>query len=136
QLRTEIATVERQRGDLGAAEGRGESSADRLGADLQKIRAWYGRTGLVGAGVTITIQGPIGSDGVQDLLNELRNAGAEGIAIGDRRFVPALVVVGGPGSLVVAGQPLGTVFEIRAVGSPPVLTGTLTRAGGVIAQLP
>jgi len=29
----------------------------------------------------------------------------------------------------------GDAFEIRAVGSPQILTGTLTRTGGVIAQI-
>ena len=32
-------------------------------------------------------------------------------------------------------QPLGDAFEIRAIGSPQILTGTLTRTGGVIAQV-
>ena len=30
---------------------------------------------------------------------------------------------------------IGDAFEIRAIGSPQILTGTLTRTGGVIAQV-
>jgi uncharacterized protein YlxW (UPF0749 family) len=44
-------------------------------------------------------------------------------------------VYGGPGALSVENTPLLDGFEIRAIGSPQILTGTLTRAGGVIAQL-
>ena len=135
QLRDEIATLQRQQADLAATKNRGESAVEQLDADLAKIRAWAGVTGLTGPGVTITISGPIGADGVDDLLNELRNAGAEGISIGGTRVVAGLVVSGEPTRLTVAGQGLGAAFEIRAIGSPQILTGTLNRAGGVIAQL-
>ena len=135
QLRNEIATLERQQSDLATAKNRGESAVEQLQADLARIRAWAGLTGLVGPGVTISVRGPIGADGVQDLVNELRNAGAEGIAIAGIRLVPGVVVEGGPGRVAIGEVGLGDAFEIRAVGSPQILTGTLTRAGGVIAQL-
>ena len=135
QLRNEVATLERQQADLSTSQLRGESAAEQLNSDLARIRAWSGITGLSGPGITISVRGAIGADGAQDLLNELRNAGAEGIAIDGMRIVPGVVVGGTPARLTVAGQPLGDVFEIRAIGSPQILTGTLTRAGGVIALL-
>jgi len=135
QLRNEIATLERQQSDLATAHDRGESAVEQLQADLARIRAWSGLTGLVGPGITISVRGPIGADGVQDLVNELRNAGAEGIAIAGIRLVPGVVVAGGPGSVAIGEVGLGDAFEIRAVGSSEILTGTLTRAGGVIALL-
>ena len=135
QLRTEISTLERQQSDLQAAKDRGESAVEQLQADLARIRAWAGITGLIGPGITISVRGPIGADGVQDLVNELRNAGAEGIAVAGVRLVPGVVVQGGPGRLAIGDQALGDAVEIRAVGSPEILTGTLTRAGGVIALL-
>ena len=135
QLRTEVAALKSQQSDLAAAKDRGESALEQLQSDLAKIQAWSGETGLTGPGVTITVSGPIGADGVDDLLNELRNAGAEGISIAGVRVVAGVVVSGGPSRLTVAGQGLGAAFEIRAVGSPQILTGTLNRSGGVIAQL-
>ncbi len=135
QLRTQVATLQQQRTDLATAQDRGQSAVDQLEADLAQIRAWSGLTGLAGSGVTITVQGPIGADGVDDLVNELRNAGAEGIAIDGVRLVPGVLVDGQPGSLTVAGTSLGGIFQILAIGSSQILTGTLTRAGGVVAQL-
>jgi uncharacterized protein YlxW (UPF0749 family) len=135
QLRTEVATLQRQQADLASSKDRGQSAVDQLRSDLDRIRAWAGLTGLSGSGVTITVHGPIGADGVGDLVNELRNAGAEGISIAGMRLVPGVVVTGNPGSLTVAGSALGDGFEILAIGSPQILTGTLTRAGGVVAQL-
>ena len=69
------------------------------------------------------------------LINELRNAGAEAIAVGDTRVVTGLVVTGPAGQAIVAGQLLGTHFTVAAIGAPDKLTGSLTRSGGVIAQL-
>lgn len=135
QLRAEVASLQRQQSDLATSQNRGQTAADQLRSDLGRIRAWAGLTGLTGSGVTITVHGPIGADGVEDLVNELRNAGAEGISIAGIRLVPGVVVSGGPGTLTVGGAALGDGFEILAIGSPQILTGTLTRAGGVVAQL-
>jgi uncharacterized protein YlxW (UPF0749 family) len=44
-------------------------------------------------------------------------------------------VAGAPGGLSVENHAIGDSFEIRAIGSPQILTGTLTRTGGVIAQI-
>lgn len=135
QLRAQISTLQREQGDLSASSSRGESAAEQLESDLSTIRAWSGLTGLSGPGVSVTVHGPIGADGVDDLLNELRNSGAEGIQVAGVRLVTGVEVSGQVGALTVGTQALGAAFEIDAVGSPQIITGTLTRAGGVIAQL-
>jgi uncharacterized protein YlxW (UPF0749 family) len=88
-----------------------------------------------GPGVVITIRGPIDRVGVEDLVNELRNAGAEAIAVSDARMVPGVIISGGPGRLAAGDTPLEDPFEIVAIGPPDKLTGSLTRSGGIIAQL-
>jgi uncharacterized protein YlxW (UPF0749 family) len=135
QLRTEIADLSRQEAQLAAANAGGVTTVERLRTDLRGIRAWAGVGGVTGQGVSVTVRGPIGGDGIEDLLNELRNAGAEAIAVGGVRVVPGIVVAGAPGALSVENEPLAATFEVRAIGSPEILTGTLTRAGGVIAQI-
>jgi len=134
-LRSEVAGLERTVATLTDAHDRGVSALDQLRSDLAALEAWAGLTPVVGPGVSIRVTGPIGGEGVEDLLNELRNAGAEAIAVEDVRIVPGSVVYGAPGALSVENTPLLDGFEIRAIGSPQILTGTLTRAGGVIAQL-
>lgn len=135
QLRTEIGALQRQEAHLVDTKERGETTVDELTTDLERIRAWSGITPVAGQGIVITIQGPIGGDGVEDLLNELRNAGAEAIAVAGVRVVGGVVVAGTPGELSVENESIGDAFEIRAIGSPQILTGTLTRTGGVIAQV-
>lgn len=135
QLGTEVASLQGQAAQLVAAKDRGETTTDQLAADLARIRAWAGLTPVTGQGIAIVVHGPIGGDGVEDLVNELRNAGAEAVAVDGVRIVPGVVVAGAPGSLSVENHGIGDSFEIHAIGSGQILTGTLSRAGGVIAQL-
>ncbi len=135
QLRGEIATLEGELADLQAAQARGQTSVDQLRDDLARIRGWAGLLAVSGPGVTVRIEGPIHAGAVEDILNELRNAGAEAISIDGVRIVPGVVVSGDPGDLEVDGRPALGVIEIDAIGDPGALGGTLTRAGGLVAQL-
>jgi uncharacterized protein YlxW (UPF0749 family) len=49
--------------------------------------------------------------------------------------VTGVVVSGAAGQAEVDGVALGDTFEVMAIGAPEKLTGSLTRSGGVIAQL-
>ena len=133
RLRDELGDLGRQEQKLTAARDRGQTTVGDLTADLARLRAWAGVTPVNGQGIAILVSGPIGGDGVEELLNELRNAGAEAIAVDGVRIVTGTVVAGAPGALSVENAAIGDTFEIRAIGSPQVLTGTLTRTGGVIA---
>lgn len=140
QLRAEVANLQAEAADLEAASARGETSVGQLESDLARVRGWAGMDPLEGSGVRITIAGAIDGAAIEDVLNELGNAGAEGIAIGGIRVVAGTVVTGPAGQLSVGtaayGQTtLSVPFEIDAVGDSQVLTGSLTRAGGIVAQL-
>ena len=134
-LRTEAASLDRELATLVQNRSRGDVSVDEISADLERVRAYAGLDPVAGPGVTISIDGPIDGPGVEELINELRNAGAEAIAIGTVRVVTGVVVTGGPGAAAIDGVPLKDGFEIAAIGAPDKLTGSLTRSGGVIAQL-
>ena len=66
-------------------------------ADLAGSAPTPASTRSTGPGVTISVSGPIDGAGVEDLINELRTAGAEAIAAGGVRLVPGVVVVGDAG---------------------------------------
>lgn len=135
ELRGEVATLEHQLATLADARARGQSAAGQLREDLDRIQAWAGLRAVTGSGISVRVSGDIDGQGVEDFLNELHNAGAEAIAIDGVRIVPGSVVAGPSGALSVENSALGASFEIRAIGSPQILTGSLTRAGGIIAQL-
>ena len=134
-IRGEIGTLERELATLTTNTQRGEVSVDELRADLRRVRLYAGIDPATGPGVVITIRGPVDGSGVEDLVNELRNAGAEAMAVESVRLVPGVVTMGPAGAVTVDGVPLGDPFDLSAIGAPDKLTGSLTRSGGIIAQL-
>jgi uncharacterized protein YlxW (UPF0749 family) len=135
QLRREGSTLERELATLEQNRSRGDVSVDEIAADLERVRAYAGLDPVAGPGVTISITGPIDGAGVEELINELRNAGAEAIATDGIRVVTGVVVTGARGEARIENTALGDGFELEAIGAPDKLTGSLTRSGGVIAQL-
>ena len=59
QVRSEIATIERQLEALEAGGARGLSSVHELRSTLARIRAWGGLDAVRGRGVTVVIRGAI-----------------------------------------------------------------------------
>ena len=135
RLRSEIAGLERQLETLELGGSRGTASIAEIRSDLERIRVWAGLDPVAGDGILITVRGPIGAPDLEDVINELRNAGAEAIAIDDVRVVTGTVIGGTPGALSVDDTPLADPFTIRAIGVQESMTGSLTRAGGIVAQL-
>jgi uncharacterized protein YlxW (UPF0749 family) len=135
ELRTEIANLEAQLSEITSAQAQGSTVVDQIRGDLDRIKGWAGLLPVTGPGVTISVDGPISGPAVEDLVNELHNAGAEAIAVDGIRIVPGSVVSGPPRELAVDDQALGDPFEITVIGSKEALTGSLTRTGGIIAQL-
>jgi uncharacterized protein YlxW (UPF0749 family) len=135
RLRAEVSALQGQLAELRADRSNGDTSVDQLESELGRIRAWTGLDPIAGRGVRITVSGQIDAAAVDDLLNELRNAGAEAIAIEDIRVVARTSVSGVPGSLDADGFLLRDPFTIEAIGRPETIVGSLTRVGGIIAQL-
>jgi uncharacterized protein YlxW (UPF0749 family) len=135
QLRTEIATLERELAVLNRNTERGDASLTELRADLKRVRLYAGIDPATGPGVSVVVHGPIDGSGLEDLVNELRNAGAEAMAIDDVRLVPGVVAVGPSGAAMLDGVRLEDPFTVWVIGAPDKLTGSLTRSGGIIAQL-
>ena len=134
QLRGEVADLGRQLDSIVAAQARGDTSAGQLRADLVRIRIWSGVDAAEGQGVRVVLRGPVTAKVLADLLNELRNAGAEAIAVGGVRVVPATIAGGAPGAVSVEDTLLEDPLEVVAIGNAATMTGTLTRAGGLVAQ--
>jgi len=135
RLRAEITTLQDQLARLQTDRSNGATSVDQIESELGRIRAWAGLDPIAGRGVEIMISGDINAAAVDDLLNELRNAGAEAISIEDIRVIAMTSVGGVPGSLDVEGFLIRDPFTVRAIGRPETLVGSLTRVGGIIAQL-
>jgi uncharacterized protein YlxW (UPF0749 family) len=135
QLAGEVTSLESQLGQLQAARSQGQSAVGGLQRDLDRTRRWAGLDAVAGRGVVVQCTGPIGADAVNDLLNDLKLAGGEALAIEDTRVVAGTVVAGPPGRLSVENASLGTSFRVYAIGNPVNLTAALTRIGGIIGRI-
>jgi uncharacterized protein YlxW (UPF0749 family) len=135
ERRQEIAALERDLATLAANQDRGIVSLGQVRDELSSIRAYAGLEAVVGPGVTVSVAGPIDGPTLEDLINELRGAGAEAIAIDGIRIVAGSAVTGGPGEVEVEDSRLDDPFEVSAIGGAETLTGSLTRSGGIVAQV-
>ena len=68
------------------------------------------------------------------IVNELKNAGAEAIAINNQRVIFTTPIVCGGNIITINGERIGSPFEIKAIGSPEALAN-LSRPGGYLNAL-
>jgi uncharacterized protein YlxW (UPF0749 family) len=101
--------------------------------DLLRISAFGGLEAVEGQGIRILAEGSFDPIAVNDLIHELRNAGAEAIAIDDIRITDRSVAVLGTSSIEVDGVPIGPTFEVLAIGSPDGLQAAIERPGGILS---
>lgn len=135
QLRGEVADIQRQLDAIAAANARGETSVGQLRADLERVRIWSGQDPAAGPGIRVLLFGGVPAEAISELVNELRNAGAEAIEVGGVRVVAGTIAAGPVGALSIENTALGPRIEVLAIGNPAALTGGLTRPGGLVAQL-
>ena len=135
QLRQSIADQRALLAEYQATGVQGASALDVSREELRRVRAFGGLTGVEGQGVVMHITGALDAIAVNDLINELRNAGAEAIALDSTRVTSSSVVVQGPTALEMDGSALDHTFTITAVGDPDGLLAALERPGGIVTQL-
>ena len=135
ELRASLADAREQLREYRVAEAQGQSAVDVSTEDLRRIVAFGGQGAVEGQGIVVDVNGDLDTVAVNDLLNELRNAGAEAIAVDQIRITARSVCVLATDSLAIDGTNVGRAFTIRAVGDPEGLLAALQRPGGIISQL-
>ena len=126
ELNTQIRDYER-------ASVEGQSDIDISEEALLGIDAFGGLVGVEGQGIRIMAEGSFDPIAVNDLIHELRNAGAEAIAVDDIRITAQSVAVLGTSAIEIDGVPIGPSFEISAIGSPDGLKAAIERPGGILS---
>lgn len=135
ELRIGLADIREQLREYRVLGSQGESAIEVSREDLRRITAFAGLAAVEGQGIVMTVEGDLDAIALNDLVNELRNAGAEAIAVDDVRLTARSVAIQGPSSLQVDGADIGRRFVLRAVGSPEGLLSAVERPGGIISQL-
>jgi len=134
-LRAALADQSSLLADYQAAGAQGSSALDVSREELRRIQAFSGESAVQGQGIIVNVTGSLDAIAVNDLVNELRNAGAEALALDDVRITAKSVVTQGATALEMDGTTIGRTFTVRAIGDPDGLIAALKRPGGIVTQL-
>ena len=135
ELRSGLADIREQLRQYEVSGPQGESALQVSREDLRRITAFGGLAAVEGQGILMDVDGDLDAIALNDLVNELRNAGAEAIAVDGIRITARSVATEGPRALELDGVEVGEKFTLRAIGSPDGLLGAMERPGGIISQL-
>ena len=126
-----------------------DANSSKLEEEIKTADKLLGLTDVTGQGIEITIadsetETPQILGGVLDvkyllvhstdliqIVNELKNAGAEAISINDERIVLTTSITCDGNVVLINGEKIGSPFVIKAIGQPESLAG-LTRPGGYL----
>ncbi len=134
RLREEMEALEGQLEEYRWATGR--TVLESLVEELNKIRIINGLVEVSGPGVEVSLDGPLDVLDLQDLINELRNSGAEALAInGERLTLYSVISTSEDGAMAINGTELSRPYVLQAIGQPETMETALLRSGGLISAL-
>ncbi len=102
---------------------------------LDALRILLGAIPVHGTGIAMTISDPkhsVGADVLLDAIQELRDAGAEAIAVNGVRVVDRTAFTGSAGAVRIAGARVTAPYVVLAIGQPATLSQAMRIPGGVV----
>lgn len=122
-----------------------DKNAEAKEQELKENNMLLGKTDVTGDGVEVVLQDAtnvetslnlseqlIHYSDIQLVVNELKNAGAEAIEVNEQRIVGTSSITCEGNIIKVNGEKIGNPFIIKAIGSPNLLYGALTRVGSIL----
>jgi len=134
RLRDETAAIQDQLAQLQGTQG-GGTVLESLVDEVNRLRIANGLIKVSGPGVVVAVAGPVGVMDLQDLINELRNAGAEALAIDGQRFITRSTITSDGRSILVDGRVVQPPYRLQAIGDAEIMEAALVRPGGLISLL-
>ena len=142
-LNSEVADLQRTLASLQASGTSDQAAIENAKARLAALSILIGTVAATGPGVTLTIEDTatgLAPETMLDVINELRNAGAEAMEVRGSQGDPKISVrvgvdtwVGGtPGALVIDGQTVNPPYTVVAIGDPPTLAAAMNIPGGAM----
>ena len=149
----ELEVSEKQLEDARQQAIQKDANSAQIAEEIQLDNVMLGLTDVTGSGLIITLKdndtvtrnsiSPF--DNIEkylvhavdliEVVNALKNAGAEAISINDQRITNYSAIYCAGNVIVVNGQKIGSPLEIKAIGSPELLYGSLSIPGGYIELL-
>jgi len=116
-----------------------EAEAQRTARErLEALGILAGTAPATGPGIVLTVSDPEGKVDapiILDTVQELRDAGAEAIQVGDARVVANTWFADTPNGISVSGTEVRAPYVIRAIGDAPAMAGAMEIPGGVTATV-
>ncbi len=125
-----------------------DDSASDMSNRLSEYNSLLGYTSLKGTGIVVTLDDGeatttkmLTSDiivhdaDLLEVVNDLKNSGAEAIAINDQRIVSTTAITCAGNIIKINGEKVGAPFVIHAIGPTLKMYGAITRPGGYLELL-
>jgi uncharacterized protein YlxW (UPF0749 family) len=137
-LRDEISQLRLELASLQSSAERDQLAHDAADRQLSDLQILAGIVPARGPGVAVRIADPKGAFEFQvllDLVQELRDAGAEAIAVNGRRVGGTTAFSRARDAVTVDGQAVQQPYEVLAIGDPATLEVGLRIPGGAVDTL-
>jgi uncharacterized protein YlxW (UPF0749 family) len=137
-LRDEISQLRLELAALQSSAERDQLARDAAQRQLSDLQILAGVVPARGPGVAVRISDPNGTfefELLLDLVQELRDAGAEAIAVNGRRVGGATAFSSRGKAVTVDGQEVAQPYEVFAIGDPATLEVGLKIPGGAVDTL-
>ncbi|MFI2487592.1 DUF881 domain-containing protein [Promicromonospora kroppenstedtii] len=138
QLDAEVGDLEAIRDDLQSEDGRDQAARDLAEQRAEQEGILSGRLPAQGPGVQIRVTDgakPLEAQALFNLLEELRNAGAEAIQVNGKRLVTTSYFVDSGGGVVLDGGAIASPYEWTAIGDPDTIDRALEIPGGALPRI-
>lgn len=135
RLDTEVRALEVQRDQLRSGAGTSATALQQAQRRLDSLRILAGTAPAEGPGIRVTITDPkqkVSAPILLDLLQELRDAGAEVVQLGATRMVAGSYFASTGAQVSVDGQVLSRPFVILAIGDSQTLASAMNIPGGIV----
>ena len=135
ELRDQIGALKLQVQVLSTSSEQDTAASKAAEEQLNDLSVLAGTVAVTGSGIIVTINDPQSSiqyDLMIDLVEELRDAGAEAIAVNNLRVGAASWFGAGADAVVLDGRVLAAPFKVAAIGQPATLDGGLAIPGGAL----
>ena len=138
RLARDVAALRVQEARLGSEAGREDLLIEEARARLADLQVLAGAVPAAGPGLELRVTDPRGSvtwEQLLDTVQELRDAGAEAIAIGEQRVVASTWLGPVRGGVSVGGTAVSAPYRIRAIGDGRAIQEALEIPGGPLTVL-
>ncbi len=143
----ELRQLEEKMAALEADRISDDSFLQSLSADLEKYKLYAGMLDVQGPGLLITVDDPVATedspgdgysvimvryDLLLNLVNKLKEAGAEAISINGQRLIASTEITLAGSNVNINGKPTAPPYTIAVIGDPDVMESAISIRYGVV----